>query len=118
MIDQGVFGDLFQNALDQRKGLDIAVVVDRLDIVGFEVVVIDEVDILQVGRGRLVGDVDRMVQGKVPDGKGLELGISGADAAPVVVIQLGEAGGQLAAAGPGPVTTTMGLAVSMYSLAP
>ena len=98
VVDQGVLGDLFQDAPDQGKGLDVAVVVDRLDVVGLEVVVVDEVDVLQVGGGRLVGDVDRVVQGQVPDGEGLELGVAGADAAPVVVVELGEAGGQLAAA--------------------
>ena len=42
-----------------------------------------------------------MVERKVPDREGLELGIPCFDAAPVFVIELGEAGGHLAAAGSG-----------------
>ena len=76
MVNQRILGDLFQDALDQGESLDIAVVVDRLDVVGLEVVVVDQVDVFQVGGGRLVGDIDRVVEGQVPDGEGFELGIA------------------------------------------
>ena len=39
-----------------------------------------------------------MFEGQVPDGESLKLGVSGFDAALVLVIELGEAGGHLAAA--------------------
>ena len=42
-----------------------------------------------------------MVERQVPDREGLELGVAGLDAALVVVVELGEAGGHLAAAGAG-----------------
>src|SRR5699024_9748542 len=49
----------------------------------------------------LVGQVDRVLERQVPDGEGLELGVAGLDAALVLMIELAEAGGHLAAAGAG-----------------
>ena len=62
---------------------------------------VDHVHIGQVGRGRLVGDVDRMLERNVPDGKRLKLGIAGLDAALVLLIELAQAHRHLAAAGSG-----------------
>ena len=62
---------------------------------------IDHVDVVQVCCRRLVSDIDGMAQGQVPDGEGLELGVSGLDAPLVLMIELGQAGGHLAAAGTG-----------------
>ena len=42
-----------------------------------------------------------MLERNVPDGEGLELGVTGLDAALVLVVQLGQAGGHFAAAGAG-----------------
>ena len=58
------------------KDLDVAVVVDGDLAVGLEVEGIDQVEVADVGRGRLVGDVDRVLEGQVPDGEGLELGVA------------------------------------------
>ena len=58
------------------------------------------VDVVQVGRGRLVGYVHRMFEGKVPDRESLELGISRLDAPLVLLIELAKAHCHLAAARP------------------
>ena len=44
--------------------------------VGFEVEGVDQVEIADVGRGRLVGDIDGVLEGQVPDREGLELGVA------------------------------------------
>ena len=62
---------------------------------------IDHIDVVQVSRCRLISQVDGVVEGQVPDREGLELGVAGLDAALVLVIELGQAGGHLAAAGSG-----------------
>ena len=59
---------------------------------------IDHVHVVQVrGRG-LVGEVDRVLERQVPDREGLKLRIARLHAALVLVIQLAQAGGHLAAA--------------------
>ena len=62
---------------------------------------VDHVHIVQVGRGGLVGQIHRVLEGNVPDGEGLELGVTGLHAALVLVVQLGKAGRHFAAAGAG-----------------
>ena len=57
---------------------------------------IDDVVVVQIGRGRLIGDVHRMGQRQIPNGEGLVLGVAGGDATLVLMIELGEAGGHLA----------------------
>jgi len=64
------------------------------------VIGIEQVEVPDVRRGGLISDVHGMFQRHVPDGKSLELGIARFSAVPVIVVQLGEAGGQLAAARP------------------
>lgn len=49
---------------------------------------IDDVGIVEVRRGGLVGNIDRMRQGKIPDREGLKLGITGGGAVLMLVIQL------------------------------
>ena len=95
-------GDLLEDPLEDRKDLDVPVVVDGDLAVGLEVERIDQVEVAEVGRGRLVGDVDRVLEGQVPDGEGLELGVARRQAPAVLVVELGQAGGQLAAARPRP----------------
>ena len=92
--------DLLEQALQDGEDLDVPVVVDGLDPVGRQVEGVDHVDVVEVGRGGLVGDVDRVVQGQVPDREGLELGVAGGDPADVVVVHLRQAGRHLAAARP------------------
>ena len=62
---------------------------------------VDHVHVVQVGGSGLVGEVDWVLEGQVPDGEGLELGVTGLDAPLVLVVELGQAGGHLAAAGAG-----------------
>ena len=49
---------------------------------------IDDVGIVEVRRGGLVGNIDRMRQRKIPDREGLKLGIAGGSAVLMLVIQL------------------------------
>ena len=62
---------------------------------------VDHIHVVEVGGGRLIGQVHRMLQGQVPNGEGLELGIARIDAPLVLMIQLGQAGGHFSAAGAG-----------------
>ena len=62
---------------------------------------VDHIDVIQIGGCRLVGEVYRMPQRQVPDRKCLEFGVAGLDAAAVLVIELGETGSHLSAAGTG-----------------
>ena len=62
---------------------------------------VDHVHVVQVGGGRLIGQVHRVLQGQVPDGEGLKLGVACGHPPLVLVVELGEAGGHLAAAGAG-----------------
>ena len=60
---------------------------------------VDHVHVVQVRRGRLVGQVDRVLERQVPHREGLKLGVSGLDPALVLVVELGKAGRQLSRAG-------------------
>ena len=60
---------------------------------------INHIHVVEIRRGSLVGQIHRVLQGQVPDGKGLIFGVSGGDAPLVVVVELAQAGGHLAAAG-------------------
>ena len=62
---------------------------------------VDHVHVVQVGGSGLIREVDRVLEGNVPDGEGLKLGVTGLDAPLVLVVQLGQAGGHLAAPGAG-----------------
>ncbi len=93
--------DAGHHGLQHAEDLDVAVVVDRDLTVGLEVVGVDDVDIREVGGGRLVGEVDGVLERQVPDGEGLELGVSRRDPPLVLVVELGEAGRHLARPGAG-----------------
>ena len=62
---------------------------------------VDGVRVVEVHRGRLVGDVHRVLQRQVPHGERLVLGVAGRDAALMLVVQLRQARGHLARAGAG-----------------
>ncbi len=62
---------------------------------------IDDIGVVEVSRGGLVGNIDRMRQRKIPDREGLELGIAGGGTVLMLVIQLREASSELARAGAG-----------------
>ena len=71
---------------------------DRGDAVGIQVEGIDHVHIIQVGSSGFISQIYRVIDGKIPDGEGLELGIACGDATLMLVVQLAQTGGQLAAA--------------------
>ncbi len=93
--------DELEHRVDHREDLDVAVVVDGGDAVGLQMEGVDHVHVVQVGGSGLVGKVDRVLEGQVPDGEGLKLGITGFDAPLVLVVELGQADRHFAAAGAG-----------------
>ena len=62
-------------------------------------VAVYHVDVLKVHGSGLVGDVHRVLERQVPHGEGLELGVASLHAALVLVVELREAGGELAGTG-------------------
>ena len=98
----GVFAvDAFEQGVEHGENLDVAVVVYCCFAVGFQMEGVYHVDVVEVGGGCLVGDVDGVFQRYAPDWECLEFGISGFNAAAVFLIQLAETGGHFAAAGAG-----------------
>ena len=49
---------------------------------------VNHINILQIRRSSLVGQVDGMLEGQIPDGEGFEFGITGLNAALIFMIQL------------------------------
>ena len=92
-------GDQLKHGVHHREDLDVSVIVDGGNPIGFQMERVDHVHIVQVGGGGLVGQVHRVLEGNVPDGEGLKLGVTGLHAPLVLVVQLGQAGGHLTAAG-------------------
>ena len=94
----GIFAvDALKQGVEHGENLHVAIVVDRRVAVGFEVERVDHVHVVEVGSGGFVGDVHGVFQRQVPHGEGLELGVSGADAALVFVVELRKAGGHFSA---------------------
>ena len=93
-----VAGDPLQDGLHDGEGFHVPVVVDGGLAVGLQVERVDHVHVVQIGGGGLIGQVYRMLQGDVPDGEGLKLGVACHHAPAVLVVHLAQAGGQLAAA--------------------
>ena len=93
--------DFLKYSVEHGEDFNVSVVVDGGLAVSFEVVGVDNVDIVEVGGCRLICEVDGVLQGQVPYGERLELCVSRLDAAQVVVIELGEAGRHLSASGAG-----------------
>jgi hypothetical protein len=91
--------DTLEESVEDRENLNITVVVDGNLIVGLKVEGVNHIDIVEVGRSCLIGDVDRMLQRERPYGESLELGIASLDAALVLVVKLREADSHFAAAG-------------------
>ena len=90
--------DLLEHGPEHGEHLNIPVVVHRGLAVGLEVEVVDHVHIVEVHGGGLIGQVHRVLEGQVPDGEGLKLGIARLHPTAVVVIELGQAGGHFARA--------------------
>ena len=62
---------------------------------------VDHVHVVKVGGRGLVGEVHGVLERQVPYGEGLKLRVARVHAVLVLVVELGEAGGHLAAAGAG-----------------
>lgn len=92
--------DALEQGVQHREYLDVPVVVDRRLAVGLQVERIDHIHIVQIRCGGLVGDVDRVLQRKVPDRERLELGIAGGHSLLVLVVELAKAHGHLATTRP------------------
>ena len=91
--------DALEDGVQHGEDLDVAVVVDRGLAVRFQVEVVNHIHVVEVGRSGLVSHVDGVLQGDIPDGEGLELGIARLHAAPVLVVELTETDCHLSAAG-------------------
>ena len=72
--------DAREDVAHDGEGLHVPVVVDGGDAVGLQMERVDHVHVREVGSGRLVGQVHRMLQRQIPDGERLKLGIAGGDA--------------------------------------
>ena len=93
--------NFFKDGVEHRENLHIPVIVHSGDAVGLQMEGVDHVHIVQIGGGGLVGQIDRVLQGQVPDGECFKFGIAGVDATLMVMVELAEAGGHFAAAGAG-----------------
>lgn len=93
--------DPLEDGIENGENLHVAVIVDGSLAVGLQMERIDHVHVVQVGGGGLIGQVDRVLEGQIPDGEGLILGVTGLDAPLVFMVELGETGSHLAAAGTG-----------------
>ena len=97
----GFAPDMLEKGVQDRENLNIPVIIDGGPPVSLQMKGIDHVHIAEVRGGSLIGDVDGVLQGQVPDRECFELGIAGFDTPAVFLIQLTEAGGHFAAAGTG-----------------
>ena len=95
---RGGAGELFQKRAQQRECFHIAVVVHGGFAVGGQVEVVNNIGIVQVHRGCLIGQVHGVFQGEIPDREGFKFGVAGIIAALVLVVDLRERGGQLSGA--------------------
>ena len=93
--------ELLKDRGENREYLNIAVIIHGGPAICLQMERVDHVHIIQICRGRFISQIHRMLERKVPDGEGLELGIARVNSARVFVIQLGEAGRHLAASGTG-----------------
>ena len=93
--------DAFEEGVEDGEDFDVAVIVDSGLAVRLKVEGVNHIDVIEVGSGGLIGDVDGVLQGEAPDGECLEFGITGTYAAAVLVVELAETHGHFAAAGTG-----------------
>ena len=61
-------GNLIKDPLQQRERLHVPVVIDGDPMIGLKMERIDHVEVGQVNRDGLVGNVDRVSEGQTPDG--------------------------------------------------
>ena len=90
--------DAVKQGIQHRENLDVAVVVDGDGAIGIEMERVDHVHVVEIGCSGLVCHIDGMFQRQAPHGEGLKLGVARVDAAFLLVVELAEAHGHLAAA--------------------
>ena len=90
-VDRGE--ERIQDGID----LHVAVVVHRRLAVGLQVERIDHVNVLQVGRSRLIRHIQRVLKRQVPNRESLELRITGFVSVCMLVIELAQAHRHLSA---------------------
>ncbi len=99
MVDGFLAGDALDDPFDDRESLQITVVVDCHFVVSLKMIVVHHVDILQIDCCGFIGNVQRVLQRNIPDRESLEFRIAGHAPLTAFVVQLVQAGSQLAAAG-------------------
>ena len=102
LVERFPAGDLLQDPFEDGEGLNITIIVHGCLIIGLQVERVDEVEVPDIGGCGLIGDVHGVLERNIPDGKGLELCISGLYSSFIVVIHLGETRGKLTTAGARP----------------
>jgi|GEM_PF-231943 len=95
---EGPSEDALQDGIDHGEHLDVPVVIDSGLAIGLEVERVDHVLVVEVRGGGLVSDVHGVVQRDVPYGERLELGVPRGDPPALLVVELRQAHGHLAAA--------------------
>ncbi len=93
--------NLLQHLVQHREYLHITVVVHGNLSVSLKMIRVNHIDVLEIHRGGLIGQIHRMFERHAPHREGLELGITRFHPALVFVIELAQAGGHLAASGAG-----------------
>ena len=93
--------DALEHGVEHGEDLHVAVIVDGRHAVGLEVEGVDHVHVVEIDGRSLVGEVHGVAQRQIPDRERLELGVARAHAALVLMVELAQARGHLAAAGAG-----------------
>ena len=80
--------DTLEERIQNGEDLYVAIVVHSRLVVCFQMEWVDHVYIVEISRSSLISDIHRMLQGQVPHGEGLELGITSTDTTLVLIIEL------------------------------
>lgn len=83
---RAVAQNLLKHSAQDRKDLNIAVIVYGSFPIGFQMEGVYHIDIVQIGSSGLVGDIDRVAQWQVPDRESLKLGIASRNASLMFVV--------------------------------
>ena len=95
---RGGAGELFQQGAQQRECFHITVIVHGGFTVGGQMEVVNNIGIVEVHRGGLIGQVHGVFKGEIPDRESFKLSVASIIAALVLVVNLRERSGQLAGA--------------------
>ena len=87
-----------EESVQYRENFDVAIVTRCHCAIGLQVERVNHVDIVQIGRSRLVCNIYGVFEREIPYGECLKLGISGFDVAFVLVVELTQTHRHLATA--------------------